>query len=132
MGIKLMPRMRGLGDVTFYRPAKGNCYAHIHALFTGGLDLELIATHARDMIPVVLFIQAGRVMPSMLLRKLGTNNRRSLFYRAFRKLGHVELSLFLLRFFSSTEVHRVIRAETTEIEAYNDFLDWVSFRRACD
>ena len=28
--------------------------------------------HARDMIQVVLSIQAGRVMPSMLLRKLST------------------------------------------------------------
>jgi hypothetical protein len=33
----------------------------------------------------------------------------------------------MLRFFSITEVRRVIRAETTKIEAYNDFLDWVSF-----
>jgi len=79
------------------------------------------------MIQVVLSIQAGRVMPSMLLRKLGTNNRRRLLYRAFRELGRVERTLFLLRFFSSTEVRRVIRAETTKIEAYNDFLDWVSF-----
>jgi len=127
MGIKLMPRMRGLGDVTFYRPAKAIRYEHIDALFTGDIDWELIATHARDMIQVVLSIQAGRVMPSMLLRKLGTNNRRSLLYRAFRELGRVERTLFLLRFFSSTEVRRVIRTETTKIEAYNDFLDWVSF-----
>ena len=127
MGIKLMPRMRGLGDVTFYRPAKGVRYEHIDALFTGDLDWDLIVTHARDMIQVVLSIQAGRVMPSMLLRKLGTNNRRSLLYRAFRELGRFERTLFLLRFFSSTEVRRVIRAETTKIEAYNDFLDWVSF-----
>ena len=127
MGIKLMPRMRGLGEVTFYRPAKGTRYEHIDALFTGDLDWDLIATHARDMIQVVLSIQAGRVMPSMLLRKLGTDNRRSLLYRAFRELGRVERTLFLLRFFSSTEVRRVIRAETTKIEAYNDFLDWVSF-----
>jgi TnpA family transposase len=47
------------------------------------------------MIQVVLSIQAGRVMPSMLLRKLGTHNRRSLLYRAFRELGRVERTLFL-------------------------------------
>ena len=87
LGIKLMPRMRGLSDVTFYRPAKSIRYEHIDALFTGDVDWELIATHARDMIQVVLSIQAGRVMPSMLLRKLGTYNRRSLLYRAFRELG---------------------------------------------
>src|ERR1700720_4576610 len=63
----------------------------------------------------------------MLLRKLGTYNRRSLLYRAFRELGRVERTLFLLRFFSNIEVRRVIRAETTKIEAFNDFLDWISF-----
>src|SRR5690348_17321077 len=66
-------------------------------------------------------------MPSMLLRKLGTYNRRSRLYRAFRELGRVERTLFLLRSISSVEVRRTIRAETTKIEAYNDFLDWISF-----
>ena len=66
-------------------------------------------------------------MPSMLLRKLSTYNRRSLLYRAFRELGRVERTLFLLRYISNTEVRRVIRAETTKIETYNEFLDWVSF-----
>jgi hypothetical protein len=28
---------------------------------------------------------------------------------------------------SSLEVRRTIRAETTKIEAFNDFLDWVPF-----
>jgi TnpA family transposase len=127
MGIKLMPRMRGLDEVTFYRPAKATRYRHIDALFGGEIDWNLIATHARDLIQVVLSIQAGRVMPSMLLRRLGTHNRRGLLYRAFRELGRVERTLFLLRFISSAEVRRTIRAETTKIEAYHDFLDWVSF-----
>jgi hypothetical protein len=61
--------MRGLSDVAFYRPAKSLRYAQIDALFTGDADWDLIATHARDMIQVVLSIQAGRVMPSMLLRR---------------------------------------------------------------
>ena len=96
----------------------------------GEVDWDLIATHARDMIQVALSIQAGRVMPSMLLRKLGTYNRKSLLYRAFRELGRVERTLFLLRFVSSAEVRRIIRAETTKIETYNEFLDWISLRRA--
>ena len=127
LGIKLMPRMRGISDAVFYRPSKSTRYRHIDALFGDEIDWDLIATHARDMIQVVLSIQAGRVMPSMLLRKLGTYSRKSLLYRAFRELGRVERTLFLLRFISNTEVRRVIRAETTKIEAYNDFLDWVCF-----
>jgi TnpA family transposase len=127
LGIKLMPRMRGLSDAVFYRPSKSIRYQHIDALFGGEIDWDLIATHARDMIQVVLSIQAGRVMPSLLLRKLGTHNRKSLLYRAFRELGRVERTLFLLRFISSDEVRRVIRAETTKIETYNEFLDWICF-----
>lgn len=127
VGIKLMPRMRGLSDAVFYRPGKAIRYKHIDALFGDEIDWDLIATHAHDMIQVALSIQAGRVMPSMLLRKLGSYNRKSLLYRAFRELGRVERTLFLLRFISNTEVRHVIRAETTKIEAYNDFLDWVCF-----
>ena len=121
LGIKLMPRMRGLSDAVFYRPNKSIRYQHIDTLFGDEIDWDLIATHARDMIQVVLSIQAGRVMPSMLLRKLGTYNRKSLLYRAFRELGRVERTLFLLRFISSTEVRRVIRAETTKIETTTNF-----------
>src|SRR3982751_5694001 len=127
LGIKLMPRMRGIGGITFYRPAAAVCYRHIDALFRAEIDWDLIATHARDVFQVVLSIQAGRVTPSVLLRKLGTYNRRSLLYRAFREIGRVERTLFLLRFIADAETRRTIRAETTKIEAFNDSLDWISF-----
>ena len=75
--------MRGLSDAVFYRPDRSIRYQHIDPLFGDEIDWNLIATHARDMIQVVLSIQAGRVMPSMLLRKLGKYNRKSLLYRSF-------------------------------------------------
>jgi PAS domain S-box-containing protein len=49
LGIKLMPRMRGLSDAVFYRPTKSILYRHIDVLFGGEIDWDLIATHARDM-----------------------------------------------------------------------------------
>ena len=54
LGIKLMPRMRGISDAAFYRPNKSIRYQHIDALFGDEIDWDLIATHARDMIQVVL------------------------------------------------------------------------------
>jgi TnpA family transposase len=110
VGIKLMPRMRGLSDAAFYRPSKSIRYQHIDALFGDEIDWNLIATHARDMIQVVLSIQAGRVMPSMLLRKLGTYNRKSLLYRAFRELGRVERTLFVLRFITRSWVSNIVHS----------------------
>jgi TnpA family transposase len=79
------------------------------------------------MVQVVLSIQAGKVLPSMLLRKLGSHNRQNRLYRAFRELGRVLRTLFLLRFVSEGDLRQSIRADTTKIESYNDFLDWIGF-----
>ena len=76
--LRLVPAARHQADAAhawhqrryLHRPAKSIRDEHIEALVTGDFDWDLIATHARDMIQVVLSIQAGRVMPSMLLRKL--------------------------------------------------------------
>jgi hypothetical protein len=36
-------------------------------------------------------------------------------------------TLFLLRFVSEGDLRQSIRAETTKVESYNDFLDWIGF-----
>jgi TnpA family transposase len=76
---------------------------------------------------VAISIQAGMVLPSMLLKRLGIKNRKNKLYQAFRELGRVERTLFLLRYISEADLRRTIRTETTKIESYNDFLDWISF-----
>jgi TnpA family transposase len=127
LGITLMPRMRNWDDVIFYRPGKSVRYQHIDALFSKEIDWRLIETHWRDMTQVVLSIQVGLVLPSMLLRKLGSLNRKSRLCQAFRELGRVERTLFLLRDISNSQIRRTIRTETTKIESFNDFLDWITF-----
>lgn len=63
----------------------------------------------------------------MLLRKLNSNNRKNKLYRAFRELGRVNRTLFLLRYVSEGNFRQTIRAETTKVESYNDFTDWIVF-----
>jgi TnpA family transposase len=127
LGIKLFPRMRNWNDVTFYRPDKGTVYRHTDALFAKPIDWSLIETHWQDMMQVILSIQAGKILPSTLLRKLGSHSRKNKLNRAFRELGRVERTLFLLRYISEADFRQSIRAETTKIESYNDFLDWIGF-----
>jgi TnpA family transposase len=127
LGIKLFPRMRNWNDVTFYRPEKGPVYRHIDTLFAKTIDWALIETHWQDMMQVILSIQAGKILPSTLLRKLGSHSRQNKLNRAFRELGRVERTLFLLRYISEADFRQSIRAETTKVESYNDFLDWVGF-----
>ncbi len=127
LGIKLFPRMRNWNDVTFYRPKKSTTYKHIDALFTEVVDWDFMERHVKDMLQVALSIQAGKVLPSMLLRRLGTRSRKNKLYRAFRELGRVERTLFLLRYISEPEFRFGIRAETTKIESFHDFMDWIAF-----
>lgn len=127
LGIKLFPRMRNWHDVIFYRSEKGHTYRHIDALFSQSIDWSLIETHWPDMMQIVLSIQAGKILPSTLLRKLGSHSRQNTLNRAFRELGRAVRTLFLLRYISEADLRRRIRAETTKIESYNDFLDWIGF-----
>jgi len=127
LGIKLMPRMRTWDDVTFYRPSEDATYKHIDGLFTQTVNWQLIQTHFKDIMQVVLSIQAGKVTPSMLLQKLGVYSRKNKLYLAFRELGRVVRTLFLLEYISSKPMRMEIRGATTKIESFNNFRDWVTF-----
>ena len=81
-------------------------------MFTGVLDWDLIERYWQDMMQVVLSIQAGQVLPSMLLQKLGVYSRRGSLYQAFSELGRVERTLFLLDYMSNADMRQHIRAET--------------------
>lgn len=127
LGIKLMPRMRTWDDVTFYRPNDFTTFKHIDPLFTQTVNWQLIATHFLDLMQVVLSIQAGKVTPSMLLQKLGVYSRKNKLYFAFRELGRVVRTIFLLEYMSNKPMRMEIRGATTKIESFHTFRDWISF-----
>ncbi len=61
LGIKLMPRIRNIKALKFYRPTKDTVYQHINALFSDAIDWSLIETHWQDLMRVVLSIQSGKM-----------------------------------------------------------------------
>jgi TnpA family transposase len=127
LGIKLMPRIRNWKDLTFVRPSEDTTYKHIEPLFKGVANWNLIKTHWYDMIRVVLSIKAGLVMPSTLLRKLGSYSKKNRLYQAFLELGKIVRTMFLLDYISNVSLRREITAVTNIVEMYNAFLDWVFF-----
>lgn len=60
LGIKLMPRIRNWHDLVFFRPTGETSYQHIDALFKDVIDWNLIETHWKDLLRVVLSIKAGK------------------------------------------------------------------------
>jgi TnpA family transposase len=127
LGIQLMPRIRHWKDLKLFRPSRTTHYRHIDTLFAEAIDWQLIHTHLPDMLRVVLSIQAGRLTASTLLRKLGTYSRKNRLYLAFRELGRVVRTAFLLRYLSDAELRQTIQAATNKSEAFNRFIRWVFF-----
>src|SRR5437762_7256465 len=128
LGIKLMPRIRNWKDLKFYRPTKDTVYEHIDTLFGDNVvDWDLIGTHWQDLLRVVISIQEGKVLPSMLLRKLTTYSRKNRLYQAFHALGCVERTVFLLAVISDVKLREVIHRATNKVEQYNALEDWVRF-----
>ena len=123
-----MPRIRNWKDLKFYRPSADVTYQHIDSLFDDNVvDWELIKTHWQDLLQVVISIQEGKVLPSMLLRKLTTYSRKNRLYQAFHALGTVVRTAFLLTFISDVKLREVIHRSTNKAEEYHNFEDWITF-----
>ena len=127
LGITLMPRIRNWKDLTMYRPDKKTTFTHIDSLFSDTIDWNLIKTHLPDMLRVALSIKAGRITPSTLLRKLGTYSKKNRLYQAFRELGCVLRTEFLLKYLGSAELRALIQAATNKSESFNGFAQWAAF-----
>ncbi len=127
LGIKLMPRIRNIKDLVFYRPDKKKKYKHIDSLFKETIDWELIETHWQDLMQVVLSIKAGKILPSTLLRKLGNYSRKNRLYLAYRELGRVVRTIFLLKYISDKEFREEIHANTNKVESFHNFTKWLNF-----
>lgn len=127
LGIKLMPRIRNWKDYTFFRPSKEVRYTHIDSLFSDVINWDLIETHWQDLLRVVLSIKTGKISSAVLLRKLGHYSRKNRLYQAFRELGRVVRTVFLLQYISEVELREQITAATNKVEAYNGFSKWFFF-----
>ncbi|NJL53272.1 MAG: transposase [Hydrococcus sp. SU_1_0] len=127
LGIKLMPRIRNWKDCNFYRASADDKYQYLEPLFGDVVNWELIKTHWQDLMRVVLSIRAGKLMPSTILKKLGTYSRRNRLYQAFRELGRVVRTMFLLQYISDMGLRRQITSCTNIVEAYNGFSKWLFF-----
>jgi TnpA family transposase len=127
LGIKLMPRIKNWKHLTFYRPQKNARYQHIEALFSDHIDWRLIAENFDEMLKTAVSIKAGKLMPSTVLRRLGSYNRQNRLHRAFRELGRVTRTEFLLNWISDLELRRITIGSMNKSEDFNRFSQWVAF-----
>lgn len=127
LGIQLMPRIRNIKDLVFSLPEPESTYPNLQTLFRGSINWELIGAHLHDMLRVVVSIKLGKITASTILRRLGTYSRKNKLYWAFRELGKVVRTLFLLHYIDDIEVRTTINAATNKSEEFNGFIQWAFF-----
>ena len=127
LGIQLMPRIRNWKDLKFVKSNVNKEFVHIEELFTDTVDWKLIETHLPDMFRVALSIKMGKITPSTILRKLGTYSKKNKLYKAFRELGLVIRTTFLLKYISEIDLRRIIQEAQNKSESFNEFAKWLSF-----
>ena len=84
-----------------------------------------VATGGLSWLRVAMSIKLGKITPSMILRRLGTFSHKNKLYFAFRKLGRVIRTLFLLDYISDIELRQSIHATTNKSEEFNNFVRWL-------
>ena len=126
-GIHLMPRIRNWKDLIFYKADKRMKFKNINSLFKDTVNWTLIENYWQDMMQVVLSIQHGKISSDLILSKLNSRNKSSQLYKAFRELGNVIRTLFLLDFISKPELRETITAQTNKVESFNNLSDWIRF-----
>ncbi|NJM39571.1 MAG: transposase [Anaerolineae bacterium] len=89
MGVQLMPRIRNWKDKGFYLPQRHFDAGSLDTFVDGSINWDLIRAHHKDFMKVVLSIQAGKILPSTLLRILTSYSSKNKLYVAFRELGRV-------------------------------------------
>jgi TnpA family transposase len=127
LGIKLMPRIKNWKDLKFYLPEGDMEIHHIKEIFSDTINWNLIRTHLPDMLKVALSISKGKITSATILRRLGTYSHKNKIYFAFKELGKVIRTIFLLNYLADEELRKTIRAATVVSEEWNDFIQWVAF-----
>ena len=127
LGIRLQPRIRNWKGLNLFRSNPDISYEHIDLLFTKRVDWDLIETMLPEMLRVAVSIGAGKIKPSTVLRRLATYSRKNKLYFAFRELGYVVRTIFLLEYLSDVDLRRLIQSATNKSERFNQFVQWVAF-----
>lgn len=128
LGINLVPRIRNWKDLKLYKSSSKNKYQNIEKLFTKeSIDWSLIEDNLDDMLRVILSIKAGKIAPSTILKKLGNRSKKNKSYFAFRELGRVIRTIFLLNWVDDKEIRTQTQVATNKSESFNNFAQWGFF-----
>lgn len=128
LGIKVMPRIRHLQDLTLYKPGKDEEFVKIDSLFKNtAINWDHISDNITEMFRVAISVKEGKVKPSAFLNKLAYCGGRNKLYMAFRELGRALRTAYILKYICDFDLRKEVHAATCKSEEFNEYVNWIAF-----
>ena len=129
LGFQFAPRIRDLKDRKLYTIEKPGTYPLLEPLIGEAIDTAAIVGQWPELMRLKVSIEAGVVLPSVILRKLAAAGRSDALSRALRVLGRIERTLFTLQWLSDPALRQCSHAGLNKGEASNSLRRAVFFHR---
>jgi TnpA family transposase len=129
LGFRFAPRIKDLKDRKLYTIDKPSTYPLLEPLIGDVIETAAITSQWAELLRLKASIQAGVVVPSVILRKLAAAGVGNSLSRAVRALGRIERTLFTLQWLSDPDLRQRSHAGLNKGEASNSLRRAVFFHR---
>jgi TnpA family transposase len=106
LGYRFAPRIKDLKDRKLYTIDKPSAYPLLEPLIGDTVEIAAISSQWAALQRLKASIEAGVVVPSVILRKLAAAGAGNTLSRALRALGRIERTLFTLQWLSDPDLRQ--------------------------
>jgi TnpA family transposase len=129
LGYRFAPRIKDLKDRKLYTVEKPSDWPLLAPLIGDTVETAAILGQWAELMRLKASIEAGAVVPSVILRKLAAAGAGNALSRALRALGRIERTLFTLQWLSDPALRQRSHAGLNKGEASNALRRAVFFHR---
>jgi TnpA family transposase len=129
LGYRFAPRIKDLKDRKLYTTEKPSNWPLLAPLIGETVETAAILGQWTELMRLKASIEAGTVVPSIVLRKLAAAGTTNALSRALRALGRIERTLFTLQWLSDPALRQRSHAGLNKGEASNALRRAVFFHR---
>jgi TnpA family transposase len=129
LGYRFAPRIKDLKDRKLYTIDKPSAYPLLEPLIGDTVEIAAISSQWAALKRLKASIEAGVVVPSVIVRKLAAAGAGNTLSRALRALGRIERSLFTLQWLSDPDLRQRSHAGLNKGEASHSLRRAVFFHR---
>jgi len=127
LGFSFMPRIKNFKRQELYHPGDGQKHGPIDSLFTGKVDLDLIAQQWDSLVRIAASLK-NRIVSAHVVAKrlinLGTTNPLA---KALTQLGRLVKTTYLLRYLDDETIRRVVELMLNRGEGRQNLAQHVFF-----